>query len=569
MRDARRILLVALAGLGCSGAHLHVGDDRAGGGFAGVGGGHAGGGEAGAGVASAGGSAGGVAGAAAGGSAGTGGTSPATGGTAGATLGTAGAGGIAPGDVLPRFLVLDPGEASPSYTVLLNGASDDGSVLVGSSMYQDAATSSQAGHNFYWSAASGVVKIDPPSQPAHTIGLWPNVSPDGSTVFGTYDSGLYAWTQQGGYQFFPENVPVPPGPTANVESAVSRDGAVMWGVAWQSNTVYRPFRWRRTDGVVYGSSIASWPSDGIYADSLQSSSCGGCGILPGSSPFSDDAAVVAGYHYPKSTAAAVLVQGFIWLEPGTLVELGPMPGTAACSVSALARDGSAAFGGCTDDAAVAAGQLPKAFRWTAAAGMVSIGDGIYRETTRDGQVAMGGNDTDTLFRWTVQAGAVRLQPSPGEIDLSRFTLRMTTRNLSDDGQALYGRAVRTDFQSMSEGETPEQGFRWTAAGGFALLDLLPGHDYGAVTAASPDGSVQVGVTRTTIGNPTPVPAASVLWDCRGVRDIRAELSAGGIDLQGMKIDQTLRVWSGASIMIVGYGGTTDTRPWIAWLPRRC
>jgi hypothetical protein len=63
----------------------------------------------------------------------------------------------------------------------------------------------------------------------------------------------------------------------------------------------------------------------------------------------------------------------------------------------------------------------------------------------------------------------------------------------------------------------------------------------------------------------------VLWDCRGTRDIAGELTAAGVDLQGMQLGwgETVNyVWSGASIMMV-YEGTTYHPPWIAWLPDRC
>jgi hypothetical protein len=83
---------------------------------------------------------------------------------------------------------------------------------------------------------------------------------------------------------------------------------------------------------------------------------------------------------------------------------------------------------------------------------------------------------------------------------------------------------------------------------------------------------RVVTVRTRRGNPTYLPDAGVLWDCQGVRDLAAELTAAGVDLQGTWLYNPVRVWSGTSIMIVGYGlanGVSDTRAWIAWLPNRC
>ena len=385
-----------------------------------------------------------------------------------------------------------------------------------------------------------------------------------------YEGGVYRWTKQTGYEFFAVSWPSAVPPTGSVEISFSRDGTVAWGAYGDARQSYG-FRWRRSDGLVYSGSLPGWPADGFYAGYLQPSDCGGCGILAGGgSPSSDDGKVVAGYHRPSNAPGAQLLHGFIWSEPGTFVELGPLPGTSACSVGALSRDGTTAFGGCAQDPESAW----TAFRWTGATGMVPIGptgdDVYYTDTTRDGRVAMGRNGTSSLSRWTADSGAVRLQPSANAIDPAQYGLSMTAGSLSDDGGSVYGRAPRIDFQPGFEEERPEAGFRWSATDGFVLLPPLPGHDIATVAAGAPDGSVQVGVSRVRRGNSASLPQRVVLWDCRGIRDIAAELAAGGIDLQGGGLSEALRVWSGASIMIVGYGAANGVAgAWIAWLPRRC
>ena len=522
-------------------------------GATGVGGGGIGGGAAAAGGAGTGG------GAAAAGGAGTGGGAAAAGGGgiggSGPTGGTGGAAGS--GSDLPRFVVIgrvDPSgspRASRWYSIVLNGASDDGSVLVGSSTFTDTATSTTGGVNFYWTEASGVVRLVPPSTPPRKPDPWPHVSPDGTAIFGLYDGGVYRWTKQAGYEFFA--LSWPPG-----ELAFSRDGTVAWG--WS-------FRWRPGDGLVSFSMLPAWSANGYPNLRL----CGSCsGLDTASSEFSDDGKIVAGSYQPSSAPGPQLVPGFIWSEPGTFVELGPMPGTSACWVGALSRDGTTAFGGCAQDPS----SQPMAFRWTAATGMVPIGptgdDLYYTDTTRDGRVAMGRNGINTLARWTADAGAVRLQPSSNTIDPARYSLGMTVGSLSDDGGAIYGRATRTDFQPGFEEERPEDAFRWSVADGFVLLSPLPGHDIATINAAARDGSVHVGVSRMRRGNPGDVAQKTVVWDCRGIRDIEAELAAGGINLQGGGLVDVVRVWSGASIMIVGYGVVSGVAcAWIAWLPRRC
>ena len=491
------------------------------------------------------------------------------GGAIGGGPGTSGAGGA--GLALPRFFLIHPVDSSGApqtdqpYSVLLGGASDDGAVLAGTWT-----TTTDPGTNFYWTEASGVVRLDPPSGSSRMPGYWPNVSSDGSTLFGGYQGGFYRWTKQAGYEFFDATVPTLTGPGASGDVAFSRDGSVLWGVASDNSTGWLAYRWRPSDGVVTVPAIPGWPADGGYAGYLEPSNCGGCGITRARSAFSDDGKVVAGYHLPSLTLASPPTLGFIWSEPGTLYELGTMPGTDGCAVLALSRDGTVAFGTCSDSLAVTP-PPPKAFRWTAASGMVPIGDGIYfTDTTRDGGVAMGSNGTDALFRWTAGAGAVQLRPPPNTIDLSRYGLWMTQGSLGDDGGSVYGRAPRTDFQPGPDEERPEDAFRWSATDGFVLLPALPQRDYSTINAAAPDGSVLVGVSRSHTGGTTYFDSVGVLWDCGGIRDIAAELTAAAIDLQGTWLYDPVRVWSGTSIMIVGYGiANGNTSAWIAWLPRRC
>jgi hypothetical protein len=582
MRNGGLIILSSLGLLACAGKRLHVGDDGASGGHvgstgqAGAAGASMPSGTGGAGIAGGGGAAGSIAPS---GAAGAGGATGDSRGGAGGVVsagGSSGSAGVAGGGgpsgtggastaAGPRFLHLVPVDASGAPqkdepdTFFLTGASDDGSVLVGTWM-----TPVDARTNFYWTAASGVVRLDPPSGTSHMSPYWPSVSPDGSRIFGWDDAGFYRWTKQAGYQVFNAAVPT----LASGDLAFSRDGTVAWGVAADA-TQWIAFRWRATDGVVSFSSIPGWPSDGGYAEYLQSGTCGsgGCWILAGRSAFSDDGRIVAGYHMPSPTLSSPPVEGFIWSEPGTIVELRPLPDTTACAIAALSRDGSVAFGSCPNLEAITPPPPPKSFRWTAASGVVPLGDGIYyTDTTRDGRIAVGSDQMNGIHRWTADEGDRLLQPSASAIDPAQYALSMTMASLSDDGGSIYGRAPRIDFQPGFDEERPESAFRWTVTEGFVLLGTLPGFDIATVNATAADGSVQVGVNRTRIGNPTYRPAIAVLWDCRGVRDIAAELTAAGIDLDGVSPNYPVRVWSGSdSIMIVG----SDQHAWIAWLPSRC
>jgi len=147
---------------------------------------------------------------------------------------------------------------------------------------------------------------------------------------------------------------------------------------------------------------------------------------------------------------------------------------------------------------------------------------------------------------------------------------ITPGSLTANGESFHGSVRRIDFQPGTDEEIPSEAFRWSATAGFALLAPLEGHEISTVTAASQDGAVLAGVSRSPTASPTATRSRVVLWDCLGTRDIAAELTAAGIDLQDMDLGWggVDHVWSGPSIMLV-HQGTTYHPPWIAWLPDRC
>jgi hypothetical protein len=63
---------------------------------------------------------------------------------------------------------------------------------------------------------------------------------------------------------------------------------------------------------------------------------------------------------------------------------------------------------------------------------------------------------------------------------------------------------------------------------------------------------------------------AVVWDALGVRDIAAELSAVGVNLQGIELRRAERVWAGSSIRVMGAGELSNgaRRTWFAELPAR-
>jgi hypothetical protein len=573
MRKTSLILLSALGALGlsgCSGTRLEVGIDGSSGGFAGSGGRLAGGagGYAGTATAQGGGGAIGPAGGTIGSAPGAGGVTstggsvgPGAGGAGAGPAGGAGAGGSAGagGTSTPtglRFLILPPVDPTGSihtdreYNSVVNSASDDGSVLVGVSNLYEAATDLFRSYQFYWTADAGVVRLDDVSPTNHDLDGWVTASPDGTSLI-----GMLSEKAPVGYQYF--NAPWQL--DAVRADYLSADGTTLVATATVSSYSgggMEQFRWRTSDGFVSLTALPRWPADGLYYSQPSGTP---------STSFSDDGNVIAGYH---QSASGVVSTPFIWKDPGTLVELGHLPGFPTCSPSVVSGDGTVVYGNCADAAATVT-----AFRWTAATGMVSLGAGYYPQTTRDGQVAMGSDGTGVLYRWTADAGVVRLQPSPDVVGTAHPGLDITAGSLSTDGGSVYGSLVDLDFTPGLDQERPREAFRWTASGGFVRLGFLDGNNLSTISAATRDGAVLAGVSRDTIGGTSYTPARPAVWDCQGVRSIVDEMTAAGVDLQGLQLSEPFGVWSNPSgIMVVGYGTTgpsSDTRTWVAWLPRRC
>src|SRR5262249_55927562 len=119
----------------------------------------------------------------------------------------------------------------------------------------------------------------------------------------------------------------------------------------------------------------------------------------------------------------------------------------------------------------------KAFRWTAASGMVGLGllPGSIRSlafgVNADGTVVVG-NSSGQAFRWTAASGMVGLGFLPGGNQSFAF-------GVNADGTVVVG------YNFANSGN---QAFRWTAASGMVGLGFLPGLNNSvafAATAAPP------------------------------------------------------------------------------------
>ena len=178
------------------------------------------------------------------------------------------------------------------------------------------------------------------------------------------------------------------------------------------------------------------------------------------------------------------IEAYRWTAAGGVVGLGDLPGGSFRSVAwGSSGDGSAVVG---------EGSGPMFFhsiRWTASGGMVALRNpagalisGQAIDASEDGSVIVG-LDGISAYRWTAATGAVPLGDLPGGIASS------------------YARAVSADGSVITGGGTSAAGrevYRWTPSGGMQALGDLPGGSVdGNPTAISRDGSVIVGYGSTT------------------------------------------------------------------------
>ncbi len=215
----------------------------------------------------------------------------------------------------------------------------------------------------------------------------------------------------------------------------------------------------------------------------QSASFQGLGFLgTGSSSVatgvSADGAIVVG-----SGSTAIGGRAFRWTAAGGMVDLGIPTGGGSSNGTAISADGSAIAGTANFQ------QGLEAFRWTAASGIVLIGNPPPGESSHtdafgisaDGLVVVGRgfflpNET-AAFRWTAAGGMVNLGRLPG----AQFG--SSAQGASADGAVVVG---------SSSSASNDQAFRWTAAGGMVGLGVLPGRQFSSAAAVSPDGAVVVG-----------------------------------------------------------------------------
>jgi probable HAF family extracellular repeat protein len=272
------------------------------------------------------------------------------------------------------------------------------------------------------------------------------------------------------------------------------------------------------------------------------------GMLPGattaySTEVSDDGSVVVGTVYATEGARA-----FRWTSAGGMVSLG-LPLDGGGDQEAYNTCGTAVSG----DGAVVAGfsdPVNDAFRWTDAGGMFSLGTlgvgySIARDCNSDGTVLVGESTAgpgDHAFRWTLQEGLQDLGTMPGGA-ISHAA------GVSADGSTVvgYGNAGLAGIRA----------FRWTNAGGMVNLGTLPGMASRAY-GVSGDGAVVVGVLMS--------PDRAMMWTASlEMVDLNTYIPSLHLDLTGWTLTSANGV-SADGRTIVGTGTHNgQTEAWVAQL----
>lgn len=305
------------------------------------------------------------------------------------------------------------------------------------------------------------------------------ISGDGSTVTGTSWSGAgyqaFRWTNSTGIAAIPD---LPGGDQFGEGLGLSLDGSVVVGrsSSAQSSSNDEAFRWTAATGTqglgdlpggpfhsiaegasANGSIVVGFSASGVYPASSEAfrwtaaTGMVGLGDLPGGSPrsyaydVSADGDTVVGW---SSSAASGVTsdEAMLWRPGKGMIGLGGLVGgTLFSEALGVSADGTTAVGFSTSNNGT------EAFRWTEAAGMVSLGDvpGEYSlnevawDASASGSVIVGSRGYGPgarAFIWDAQNGMRDLQTVLESVlgyALPAWTLT-EARGISDDGLTITG-----------------------------------------------------------------------------------------------------------------------------------
>lgn len=164
--------------------------------------------------------------------------------------------------------------------------------------------------------------------------------------------------------------------------------------------------------------------------------------------------------------------------------------------------------------------------------------------------ASSGTVSQTAFRWTAATGLVDLGDLPGG------TVDSYATAVSADGAVVAGHGTSAGKPLPGGGSTAitNEGFRWTAAGGMVGLGSFSGSPYGSdARAVSADGSVIVGAATAANGFPR-----AFRWTAEtGLVDLGLPADAGQAEANGISAD-------GSIVAGTSYNTTTGSRAIFRW-----
>lgn len=299
---------------------------------------------------------------------------------------------------------------------------------------------------------------------------------------------------------------------------ISADGLVVVGKG--SGGANGAFRWTQVEGMVELPACACTTFPGFFE----------------AHAASEDGSVVVG------VSRALNGEAVRWtLSEGTTESLGDLPGGSVnpnSFANDVSADGQVVVGFGTSDSG------REAFRWTAAGGMVGlgdfaggIGDSSATAVSEDGLVVVGYGTSSSgrsAFRWTSTNGMVGLG------DLAGGSIGSEAFDVSPDGSVVVG---------ISRSGLGDEAFRWTQAGGMVALGDLPGGDFGSeARGASENGGVVVGA-----GSIADASAAFYWTQADGMQNLLEVLVAQGADVTGWDSLEIAYDVSPDGSAIVGYG----------------
>ena len=313
---------------------------------------------------------------------------------------------------------------------------------------------------------------------------------------------------------------------------------------------------------------------------------GGGDVHSEAAGVSENSLVVVG-----SSRSANGREAFRWTRASGMVGLGDLPGGAFASfATAVSADGSVVVGGATDAWGPPGSHLygRKAFRWTAASGVVGITEGAWllddeeyaAAVSDDGAVVVGVKTYQLryAFRWTAETGAVFSTDdfvgwtatdasADGSVivgwgrggvwfdDRGRHLLYDRIDSLDDrlnavspEGSVMGGYSIRpvpgTVWNSFTEATLfTEDGRRLTPLG-----DLAGGIVHSEVLDLSRNGNAAVGFGHSADGR------EAFIWDeTNGMRSLTGVLvDQFGLDLNGWVLREATAI-TADGMVIVGNG----------------